>query len=295
MPRQLPDYSILEWLKLRPLVDRKNHARYQLRERAALRRFARPIGLPAAQGKNLLVTVAFNDPEVIAWQIALIARHVPDALHVIADNSNQATAAERIRTICDANSVTCIPVPGCPFGTKPQEGGKSHGYALNWTWRNVVVPSQPNMVGFLDHDVFPLEPTDPFRMLDTAVVAGKVRIADSGGRWYLWPGFAFFHLGRLPRTDLNFGRDWLDGFDTGGLNWSVLYRHLREREVFSASVRHHPVAPDVPIQEALYERIDEWLHEANHRTPVSLPPERRHALLALKRQNTMKFLAQAGL
>ena len=211
MPRTLSKYTVREWFRLRPLVDRKNHARYQIRERLALARHAGPMALPHIRSQNVLITISFNDPQVIEWQIKLIARNVSGAVQVVADNSTNLAARG---AICTAAGVAFVPVPANPWTRRELDGGKSHGYALNWAWRNIVLANRPSMIGFLDHDIFPTATTNPFRMLDRAAVAGLVRKAPDG-RWYLWPGFAFFNLARLPTDRLNFGRDWLDGFDTG--------------------------------------------------------------------------------
>lgn len=289
MPRALLKYTIREWFRLRPLVDRKNHARYQVRERIALARHASPVPLPRIHGQKVLVTISFNDPQVIEWQTRLIARNVPHAIHIVADNSTDLTASSAIRNICSAAGVAFAAVPANPWTRREQDGGKSHGYALNWVWRNIVLANRPSMVGFLDHDIFPTTKTDPFRMLDRAAVAGLVRTAP-GERWYLWPGFAFFNLGRLRTDQLNFGRDWLDGFDTGGLNWHRLYRTLSDEDLCAADYERITVAADVAMDDALFERIDSWLHESRFTTDIDMAPARRQQLLELKRRSILDTL-----
>lgn len=289
MPRALSKYTIREWFRLRPLVDRKNHARYQIRERIALARHASPVPLPRIHGKKVLVTISFNDPQVIEWQTRLIARNVPHAVHIVADNSTDLTASSAIGNICSAAGVAFAAVPANPWTRREQDGGKSHGYALNWVWRNIVLANRPSMVGFLDHDIFPTTKTDPFRMLDRAAVAGLVRTAP-GERWYLWPGFAFFNLGRLRTDRLNFGRDWLDGFDTGGLNWRRLYRTLSDADLCAADYERITVAADVAMDDALFERIDSWLHESRFTTDIDMAPARRQQLLELKRRSILDTL-----
>ncbi|RVD54873.1 hypothetical protein EN828_30300 [Mesorhizobium sp. M2D.F.Ca.ET.185.01.1.1] len=289
MPRALSKYTVREWLRLRPLVDRKNHARYQVRERIALARHASPVALPRLRGRKVLITISFNDPEVIEWQTRLIARNVPEVIHIIADNSTKLMARDAIRNICAAADVAFVAVPANPWVGREKEGGKSHGYALNWAWKNIVLANRPSMVGFLDHDIFPTAKTDPFRMLDQATVAGLVRTAPEE-RWYLWPGFAFFNLERLRTDRLNFGRDWLDGFDTGGLNWRCLYRALSKEDLCAADYERIAVAAGVAMDEAIFERIDGWLHESRFTTDIDLAPARRQQLIELKRRRVLDSL-----
>ncbi|TPN89469.1 hypothetical protein FJ987_00230 [Mesorhizobium sp. CU2] len=289
MPRALSKYTVREWFRLRPLVDRKNHARYQVRERISLARNARPVLLPAIRDRKALITISFNDVEVIDWQTKLVAINVPGAVHLIADNSTDPTARAAIRDICASAGVTYVPLPSNPWAGRKVDGSKSHGFALNWAWANIVLANRPSMVGFLDHDIFPTEKADPFRLLERAIVAGAVRTAPDG-RWYLWPGFAFFHLGKLTTDRLNFGKDWLDGFDTGGLNWGRLYRYLNDVDLCAASHERLPIADDITIDDALSERIDNWLHESCYSTTVHMDPARRQHLLALKRNGTLETL-----
>jgi len=289
MPRALSKYTVREWFRLRPLVDRKNHARYQVRERIALARHASAVALPHIRGRKVLITVSFNDPQVIEWQTRLIAKNVPEAIHIVADNSTDPTARDAIRDICAAAGVAFVAVAANPWIGREKEGGKSHGYALNWVWNNIVLANRPSMVGFLDHDIFPTAKTDPFRMLDQATVAGLVRTAPNE-RWYLWPGFAFFNFGRLRTHRLNFGRDWLDGFDTGGLNWRCLYRKLSDQDLCPADHERIAVAAGVAMDEALFERIDGWLHESRFTTDIDMEPARRQQLLELKRCSILDIL-----
>lgn len=293
MPRALSKYTIREWFRLRPLVDRKNHARYQIRERIALARNAGPVPLPHIHGQKVLVTISFNDPQVIEWQTKLIARNVPHAIHIVADNSNDYAARAAIQDICMSAGLTYVAIPGNPWGKGKPDGSRSHGYALNWAWENIAVANSPSMAAFLDHDIFPIHNTDPFRLLTSATVAGAV-VTRQDGRWYLWPGFALFNLDRLTTTRLNFGKDWLDDLDTGGLNWSRLYRRLNEGELCKANSDRLPISDNIPFEEAYFERIDDWTHECGT-TSTHIEPVRRRLLSELKRRHTMEILTKSDL
>ena len=293
MPRTLSKYTVREWFRLRPLVDRKNHARYQVRERIALARHAGPVPLPRIHGQKVLITISFNDPQVIEWQTRLVAKHIPHAIHIIADNSNDLAARTAIQHICMSTDLAYVAVPGNPWAKGKPDGSRSHGYALNWAWENIALANKPSVVAFLDHDIFPIRKTDPFRLLVSATVAGAV-MTRPDGRWYLWPGFALFNLDRLTTTRLNFGKDWLDGLDTGGLNWNRVYRHLSEGELCKANSDRLPISDNIPFEEAYFERIDGWIHECGT-TSAHIEPARRRFLTELKRRHTIEILAKSDL
>ena len=101
---------------------------------------------------------------------------------------------------------------------------RSHGIALNWVWRNVIKPGAPHAFGFIDDDMFPVAPVDPFAPLATHAFYGDTRTA--GPRWFLWAGYCFFRYDAVADKRLDFGLDWFVGLDTGGANWDVLYRDV---------------------------------------------------------------------
>ncbi|SFN83030.1 hypothetical protein SAMN03159463_00666 [Mesorhizobium sp. NFR06] len=99
-----------------------------------------------------------------------------------------------------------------------------------------------------------------------------------------------FNLDGLRTDRLNFGRDWLDGFDTGGLNWNRLYRDLSDQDLCAAEYERITVAAGVAMDEALFERIDGWLHESRFTTDIDMEPARRQQLLELKRRSILDTL-----
>ena len=124
MPRSLSKYTVREWLRLRPVIDRKNHARYQIWEQIALTKNTSPVSLPRIHGRKVLITISFNDPQVVDWQTKLVARNVGDAIHVVADNSTDTSARDAIREICLVANVVFVPVPANPWVGREKEGGK---------------------------------------------------------------------------------------------------------------------------------------------------------------------------
>jgi hypothetical protein len=287
LPRPWSEYSAREWTRLRPLVERYKYAGYQLQVARALRQ--PPAGGDLATlseriaGQSVLVAIAFNDPGFVERQIALVKRHVAGCVHLIADNSTDEAAARQIAATAASARCAYLRLRPGPW-TKPEQGGRSHGLAMSWVWRNLLRPARPATFAFIDHDIFPTRPTDPFAPLHDHVVAGQVRDRSGGhGRWYLWAGFCFFRFDAVEHRALNFSLDWAAGLDTGGANWFSLYRHLQPSDVDDLSVRYEPIGGDGEVELRL-EWIGDWLHAGNFSLPLSLLEAERAALMARKRE-----------
>lgn len=286
MPRPWSDYSLREWLEIKPFEQRYNYARYQFVARRVARRRAVRGDVAALQsairGRRVLVTVAFNDAEFIDWQATLVRRHVSDCFHLIVDNSSDPAASGEIERIAAAHDAGYVKLAPSPW-RRPVDGGRAHGSAMTWTWRNLLREGRPAAFGFIDHDLFPMRPTDPFAPLEEHPVAGQVRNKSGGVRWFLWAGFCFFRFSAVERLPLDFSLDWNAGLDTGGANWFVLYRHLAADQVFDVGEVVEGIGEDVPLALARFEWVGDWLHFSNFSTPYDLPAEQREALARRKR------------
>jgi hypothetical protein len=189
-------------------------------------------------------------------QARALTRFVPHALHVIADNSSDESAARTIAAIARGSDIPYVRLPH-PSGA---EDSRSHGFALNWVWRNLIRPGGPEAFGFLDHDLFPTAPDNPFARLDRQPIYGMLRW--SGERWYLWAGFCFFRFDAVKDLKLDFGQDWFKGLDTGGGVWRTLYRRLDRAQLAFADFRTEPYRPGAdPVHDSI-QWCDSWLHEA---------------------------------
>ena len=226
MPKSWNEFSVADWRRLRPLTQAVKTLRYGLIDRAYCRRPA-AIGDAAAvarsiRGRNVLVTVAFGDPELVSWQARLLRHYVPNVPYVVVDNSLSDEVAREIFRVAGGAGAAYLRAPANPWSG--DAASRSHGIVLNWTWRNVIVPGEPQAFGFIDHDIFPTAPTDPFAPLADQDVYGIVRT--SGSRWFLWAGFCMFRFAAVRDKALDFGQDWFVGLDTGGGNWHALYSRL---------------------------------------------------------------------
>jgi hypothetical protein len=291
--RPLSEYSMHDWLRMRPLVHALKTTRYRLVDRAYRRRPPR-LGDPdalrsAMRGRKVLITIAYRDPQVLAWQAPLIRHFVPDTLYVIADNSPDEQSALAIARFAGDSGIPYIRLPRNSWNW----GSRSHGLALNWVWYNLVCPARPEAAGFIDHDLFPTAPEDPFAALAHQDFFGAVRCA--GPRWFLWAGFCMFRVDRVCDKPLDFGQDWFNGLDTGGGNWAVLYRHadrLRQKEL-ALKTAFHAAGIDqnnVTQNNVTLEWCGTWLHEGG----TTLQAGKRQVVAQIVAPLLAQVLAHAG-
>src|SRR5262245_3206629 len=101
MPPRLSDYRLSDWFRFRPPIHRLKTMRYRTNDRR-YRALSPPVmadldaALKRIRQRKVLVTVAFNDQQTIAWQTALLRHFVPHALSVVVDNSTDEAAATEI-------------------------------------------------------------------------------------------------------------------------------------------------------------------------------------------------------
>ncbi|MFI4935075.1 MAG: glycosyltransferase family 2 protein [Caulobacterales bacterium] len=281
MPRPLAEYTLADWGRLRPILHAMKARRYRRvtdHFTAQPARLGDLAALPRRiEGARLIVTIAFNDPEILERQIGALRRFVTGALHLVADNSSDDAAALRLEALCARTSTPYLRLPANPWG--PKSASRSHGLALDWVWRNLIRPGRPQMFGFLDHDLIPTAPCDPFEPLARQGVHGDKRWA--GERWFLWAGYCFFRPEALEGARVDFGQDWFVGLDTGGGNWAPVYSRLDPASLEDRPIEAVAALPGVPVAECYFERRGEWLHEVGFGGRPDLKAAKRRQFLAL--------------
>lgn len=281
MPKRLSDFTFADYLHLRPLTQALKTRRYRRidqRYYALASPHGDVAGLRAQiTGRNVLCTVAFDDPQGLAMHAALVRRYVDHEIHLIIDNSTSADATATNRALAAEGGLAYLRLPDNPWTAR--NDSRSHGLALNWTWRNVLRPAAPSAFGFVDDDMFPLADCAPFAPLAEHGYCGDIR--EAGERWFLWAGFCFFRFNAVRDLPLDFGLDWFVGLDTGGANWSVLYAHADRSRLPQRPILSQPALAGVPEDLARFERRGEWLHEVGWGTDPRYRAAKREALIAL--------------
>jgi hypothetical protein len=256
--KPLREYDLEDWKRLRPVTHGLKTLRYRAQREMHVRRPQQSGATDLTnriRGGRVLVTIAYDDPEAIEMQAQAVTRCVPHALYVVADNSSDDAAACAIAAVAARFQA---PYLRLPHAREPGDS-RSHGLALNWVWRNLIRPGEPAAFGFLDHDLFPTKPDDPFAMLERQPIYGMLRWC--GERWFLWAGFCLFSFDTVRDLKLDFGQDWFKGLDTGGGVWRSLYRRLDRATLAFADFRTEPYQPGAdPVHDSI-QWCDGWVHE----------------------------------
>ena len=281
MSKGLTEYTPADWRRLRPV----SHAYKALRLSLITARYAaRPTQAGdladlrrRIAGRRVAVTIAFNDVEILERQLRAMRALVAGALHLVADNSSDAARSREIEALCARLDAPYVRLPRNPWGANSPS--RSHGLALDWVWRRLIRPGKPEAFGFLDHDLVPTKPCDPFEPLARQPVCGDKRWA--AGRWYLWAGYCFFRTDFMRRARVSFGQDWFAGLDTGGGNWDGVYSRLDPALIEERPIEEVPILPGTPISECYMERRGSWLHEVGFGGRQDLRSAKRARFLAL--------------
>ena len=274
----LHSYSVVNWLRLQPFIHVLKTVRYRRIDRQYRKQPPRAssLGDPAAARPNLLISISFEDPQLIDWQSRLVRRFVPSAEYIVVDNSSSEKNAQAIRKICEKHGCGYLLTPKNPWHGLPS---RSHGLALNWALDNVVRPKKPKTFGFIDTDIFPLEVTNPFEPLERQDFFGVMR--NAGERWFLWAGFCFFRFSLAERLPLDFGQAWFLGLDTGGANWNVLYRHYSLAALEQMESSFFPFKEGLALGDGPLQKCGAWIHEVGQMGRPDLYAEKRQTLLQL--------------
>jgi hypothetical protein len=251
-------YDGADWAKATPLVHGAKRARNVAVDRAFRllpaagydRLMAR---LAQLKPDVLVLAVAYNTPWVIDLHTEAAKRNVAGTL-VVCDNSSRAAARREIEAICDARGVPYLPLP---FNIE-YHPCRSHGIALNWIYYNIIDRLRPRVFAFLDHDLFAIDRFDPSALIADQPVYGRINPSDWG--WNLWAGYCMFDRAAVARFIPDFNNDNPRLLDTGGRNWTQIYRHLdRSRLRFAAEGMLQIRLAD-SVRPVTVQQIDNCLH-----------------------------------
>lgn len=224
----------------------------------------------------LLVTIAFNQPQLVELQLDMLNRHFQDSfLLVVADNSNNPSVRGTIKALCERADAHYVPLPPNPAPT----GSLSHGLAMNWVHHRILRRTPTEYFGFLDHDVFPIHPVSYLDIIRQQGSYGHFQTA--GDHWFYWPGLCFFSRDYFQPGGANFLPVMFGEVygDTGAGNWSRHYRQLDVASIRSFALRDvwadHPERPYVKLPPKDADRLhhfvthaltlfdDDWVHLVN--------------------------------
>jgi hypothetical protein len=179
--RDFSTYSIWEWLKLDPIKffikERRNdfHLSLYLKKNA----INEDIFIEKCKkfsGKNIILVVAFERPDVLVWLFKYARKNLHDFQILVFDNSKSGTKCVEICNICNDNAIPYLKLPKNIVG----HPNRSHGMAMTWIYCHIVKKINPEIFGYLDHDMVPLSPVDiknKIRSLTKALMHGIYGLA----------------------------------------------------------------------------------------------------------------------
>jgi len=209
-----------------------------------------------------IAAVAFNNAEVIGWQIQLVRKYLKDPhSYTVFDNSNDDQRSAEIRNICAAERAAYVRLP-----KNHSTRTASHAVAMNWIYKNYLKRRNAEYFGFLDHDTFPTKDTGLVDMVRTQGFYGHLQ--ERGRIWHLWAGFCFFKANMMPKN-LDFSNGTIDGdvVEAGGMNWKKLYSKADRARVIFPSFRYEKIRESGnQSRSAIDETMDsvgiigDWMH-----------------------------------
>ena len=194
---------------------RRHHREVEVFLETPARQAFGPGAFEGAEARLSVFTVVFNVPSLVSLQIEAMGRFAAGAFELtVIDNSSIQSAARDIEGIAMASGTSYVRLPPNPA----IHLSESHGLALDWLYRHLVLPNRVRRMLLLDHDLFPVAPFDADAFGHGCAAYGHRQTR--GSRVYLWPGFSYFDLRMLGSTPLSFRPS--RGVDTGGRIASLL-------------------------------------------------------------------------
>lgn len=182
-------------------------------------------GLPH-RPRILFLTVAFNQEDLIALQLEALGRFVQEPYEaIVVDNSPDTVQRNAIRKVCEDFDVGYVPAPQNPYSWI--DPSLSHAFALDWAWSRLVKKIRPEIVVFLDHDLFPISSVSIGELVNKRDVVGQKK--GEGTPWFLWPGFLLVRFGELAKRRISFMPRGVT--DAGGQLWWSAYRKMNEEQI----------------------------------------------------------------
>lgn len=176
----------------------------------------------------LFASIAFERPEAIHRQALQMKKFSSSGLYVVLDNSNSSKSARQIQHACLEMGVPYLKLPR----TFTKHPNRSHSMALQWIFINIICNLDLDGFGYLDHDIMPVRPVDPFLKHQGCNVFGRRWDSKINQTWQLWPGFAFFTRDSYRGKKVDFFYDFSNKLDTMGMAYNSIFKYYDCKECF---------------------------------------------------------------
>jgi hypothetical protein len=222
--------------------------------------FTQNIDWQKIKDKLLIMTVSYNNANVIRQQIRFVKKNIKDEyVYIIADNSSDKAKRSEIQILCKETNTGYISLPPNPFSTSSD----SHAVALNWLFKNIVSVYQPAFFGFIDHDIYPVKPHSVTDLMAAQPFYGLIQQREN--YWYLWPGLCFFKKEAYNNREFDFMPCVSNGIrlDTGGALCDILFHTFNKDSVKFPTQVYENIREGEVFQSDKIELIGNWLHSFN--------------------------------
>ena len=159
---------------------------------------------------------------------------------------------------------------------------------MHWVYKNVLMKRKSRVIGFLDHDIFPIRPCSIIKSLRQGIYGRPMNAYNHQGEWVpitpelpywsLWAGLYFMEYSLIARTNvyaLNFFPKFLVDnlyLDTGGGLWDSVLKHLSYPVgLMNYQCKQFRETSDSNIHTDFYEQYDHWIHIVNLSNWYSTP------------------------
>ena len=142
------------------------------------------------------------------------------------------------------------------------------------------LPYSFQVLGLLDHDVFPVKRHSLLTSMNDKLYMGVLQ--ERPKLWYLWPGLFFVRSSALDLD--NFSMLPTGKADTGGALWEKVFRHMDRKEVFFWEERECRLREGVSRQSAFYYQIGPWIHTVNASYWDACAPKEKGILHFLRKE-----------
>jgi hypothetical protein len=174
---------------------------------------------------NILFVIAFEQPQPLEWLIKMSKIYLLDAKIVVVDNSRRDQARNELSQLCDRYEVPYLALPP----NRTRHVNRSHGMALTWTYHRIIRKLNPKIFGFIDHDLIPVATVSVEERLRDQTFYGLKNQGTSA--WNLWAGYCIYDYKKVSGYKLNFLYDFSRSLDTGGRNWSIIYKNSDDNKI----------------------------------------------------------------
>jgi len=263
--KELSRYRVNEWVALKPFIHRFRALRNKLLLFFYMRKktngCAEVIEKLRHSDEFIVVTIAFEQVEVIDWLAFFFNKNVDDGILLVADNSRDHAKASKIKEICLSYQVSYVRLPS--NGTR--HVNRSHSMAMEWVYRKLIKILDPDFFGFIDHDLIPVAQVGLKKKIQHQDFYGLLRPGgenhEDPDAWSLWAGYCFFNNAKLRKRGFSFMYDFSRGLDTGGGNYEKIYRNYsRDAIQFCPLYGNVLSVPELGQVREVQQIDEEWYH-----------------------------------